>query len=230
MPAEAERRFIPALRFHTLTPLFDPVVALVARERRLKSLVLDRARISAGDEVLDLGCGTGTLAIQASAEGARVTALDADPAILERARAKAARADKEVHFDQGFAGDLPYDEGRFDVVLSTLLFHHLPDEEKRRAASETRRTLKPGGRVVIGDVARPHGPLMRMAVATTVQLVDGRATTASSVRGELPEVLAAAGLAGVTTTDRLRSPTGTLEVLAAAKPGSQGPAPSGRAP
>ena len=219
MATEADSRFIPALRFHRLTPLFDPVVAIAARERKLKSLVLERAELSEGDEVLDLGCGTGTLAILAAttARGTRVAGLDADPAILERARAKAHRARAAIDFDQGFAGELPYEDDRFDVVLSTLLFHHLPDAEKQRAAIEIRRTLRPGGRVVIGDVGRPHGPLMRLAVAATVQLVDGRETTMSSIRGELPEVLAEAGLADITRTDRLRSPTGTLEILVGAK-------------
>jgi ubiquinone/menaquinone biosynthesis C-methylase UbiE len=217
MPGEADRRFIPALRFHSLTPLFDPVVALVARERRLKSIVLERAAISGGDEVLDLGCGTGTLAIRAATAvpAARVTGLDADPAILERARMKARRAGVKIDFDEGLAGELPYENGRFDVVLSTLLFHHLPDPEKQRAAREVKRVLAPGGRVVVGDVGRPHDPLMRVAVATTVQLVDGRATTASNVRGELAETLEEAGLREVSVADRLRTPSGTVEVLTA---------------
>ena len=219
MATEADRRFIPALRFHRLTPLFDPVVALAARERKLKERVLDRAAISAGDQILDLGCGTGTLALRAVSRtpGARVTGVDADPAILDRAREKARRADRDIRFDQGFAGELPYEDESFDVVLSTLLFHHLPDEEKHRAATEIHRVLKPGRRAVIGDVGRPHDPLMRLAVAGTVQLVDGRETTASSVRGELPGVLTDAGLSDVTKTSRLRSPTGTLDILTAAK-------------
>jgi ubiquinone/menaquinone biosynthesis C-methylase UbiE len=220
MPSEAGRRYIPALRFHSLTPLFDPVVALVARERRLKSIVLERAAISAGEQVLDLGCGTGTLAIRAATAipTARVTGLDADPAILERARAKASRAGVEIHLDHGLAGEMPYEDGRFDVVLSTLLFHHLPDPEKQHAAREIKRVLAPGGRVVVGDVGRPHGPLMRIAVAATVQLVDGRTTTASNVRGELAGTLKEAGLREVTVADRLRTPSGSVEILTARQP------------
>jgi ubiquinone/menaquinone biosynthesis C-methylase UbiE len=219
MPAEADRRYVPALRFHSLTPLFDPVVALVARERRLKSIVLERAAISTGEEVLDLGCGTGTLAIRAATAvpTARVTGLDADPAILERARAKASRAGVDIRLDHGLAGEMPYEDGRFDVVLSTLLFHHLADPEKQRAARELKRVLAPGGRVVVGDVGRPHGPLMRIAVATTTQLVDGRTTTASNVRGELPGTLEEAGLREVTVADRLRTPSGTVEILTAVR-------------
>lgn len=207
--------FIPALRFHRLTPLFDFVAAVAVRDRAIKRLVLARAGIASGDEVLDVGCGTGTLAVAAAraAEGVKMTGLDADGSILARARRRAAEAAVEVRFDEGTATALPYADESFDVVLSTLMFHHLPDDAKRETADELARVLRPGGRLVVADPGRPQDPLMRIAVLVTVQLLDGFATTALNVRGGLPDVLAGAGFQEVSERDRMRTPTGTYEVM-----------------
>jgi ubiquinone/menaquinone biosynthesis C-methylase UbiE len=212
--------FIPALRFHRLTPLFDIVAAATVRDRAIKSRVLARARLAGGEDVLDLGCGTGTLAVAAAraTPRARIFGLDADPAILARARRKAAVAELDIGFDEGRSTALPYADGSFDVVLSTLFFHHLPDEAKQQTARELVRVLRPGGRLVVGDLGRPQDPLMRAAVRLTVQLLDGVATTALNVRGELPALLTAAGLRDAAVVDRVRTPTGTHEVVTAICP------------
>jgi ubiquinone/menaquinone biosynthesis C-methylase UbiE len=212
--------FIPALRFTRLTPLFDFVAAVAVRDRAIKRRVLAHAAIASGDQVLDVGCGTGTLAVAAAraAPGVRVTGLDADASILARARKKATAAGLEIGFDAGRSTALPYADESFDVVLSTLFFHHVPDDAKRETATELVRVLRPGGRVVVGDLGRPQDPMMRFAVRVTVQLLDGVATTALNVRGELPEILARAGLQAVTLRDRVRTPTGTYEIMTATRP------------
>ena len=216
--SQAGSGFIPALGLNRLTPLFDVVAAVAVRDRTIKRSVLAHAAIASGDRVLDVGCGTGTLAVAAvrAAPRVSVTGLDADPSILARARRRARRERVQVALDEGRATALPYDNASFDVVLSTLVFHHLPDDAKRRTAAEMVRVLGPSGRVVIADLARPQGPLMRVAVAATVQLLDGVATTALNIRGELPEVLGSAGLGPVTVHERLRTATGTYEVMTAA--------------
>lgn len=212
--------FIPALRFHRLTPLFDSVAALTVRDATIKRRVIRRAAIAEGEHVLDVGCGTGTLAIGAAraAPGVVVKGLDADPAILARARGKAEDAGVEIEFDEGTATALPYPDGSFDLVLSTLFFHHLPDDAKRQAAHELLRVLRPGARFVVGDLGRPQDPVMRIAVRATVQLLDGVATTALNVRGELPDVLTAAGAREVAVQERIRTPTGSYEIITGAAP------------
>ena len=215
-----EADFIPALRYEQLTPLFDFVAAIAVRDRAIKRRALARAAIADGEQVLDIGCGTGTLAVAAAraAPGVSVTGLDADAAILTRARRKAADAGLAIRLDQGMSTALPYADSSFDLVLSTLFFHHLPDDAKRQTAAELVRVLRPGGRVVVGDLGRPQDPLMRLAVRSTVQLLDGVTTTALNVRGELPGVLADAGMRAVTVRDRIRTPTGTYEIMTGAHP------------
>ena len=215
-PAE-DARFIPALRFNVLTPLFDSVATVAVRDRTIKRLVLEHAAIQPGEDVLDVGCGTGTLALTAarSAPNANYIGLDADPAILDRARKKAAAAGVDISFDQGMSNALPYEDDSFDVVLSTLFFHHLPDDSKHGTARELRRVLRPAGRLVVADPGRPQDPLMRVAVLATVQMLDGFPTTRLNVRGELPDVLAGAGFSDVSLRHRMRTPTGTYDVMTA---------------
>lgn len=216
--------FIPALRFNRLTPYFDSVAAVAVRDRAIKRRVLAHAAIASGEDVLDVGCGTGTLAVTAAraAPGVRMTGLDADASILARARERASGAGLEVRFDEGRSTALPYADASFDLVLSTLFFHHLTDDAKRQTAVELVRVLRPGGRLVVGDLGRPQDPLMRIAVLVTVQLLDGFATTALNVRGELPDVLAGVGLRAVTVRERMRTPTGTYEIMTAALPPGRG--------
>jgi ubiquinone/menaquinone biosynthesis C-methylase UbiE len=209
--------FIPALRFRRLTPLFDLVATVFVHDRTIKRRVLAQAEIAAGERVLDVGCGTGTLAVAAAsaADGVAVTGLDADATILAKARKRAAGTGLDIGFDQAMSTELPYPDANFDVVLSTLFFHHLADDAKRRTAAELWRVLRPGGRLVVGDLGRPHGAVTRVAVRMTTQLLDGVATTALNVRGELPGVLTGAGFESVAVRDRMRAPTGSYEIISA---------------
>jgi SAM-dependent methyltransferase len=219
--AVAGRResFIPALRFDALTRVYDPVVAVTTRERAFKRRLLEHARIKDGESVLDLACGTGTLAIEVKKESpkAKVSGLDADRVMLGRARRKATEAGVKLALEQGLSNELPYDARTFDVVLSTLFFHHLTDEAKADTAEEIRRVLRLGGRALIADWGRPQDPLMR-ATFLGVQMLDGFRNTSSNVGGRLPEFLRDARLKRVSVVDRMRTPFGTIEILSATRP------------
>jgi ubiquinone/menaquinone biosynthesis C-methylase UbiE len=217
--ASRSRQFIPALRYDALTRLYDPVVAVSTREQGFKRRLLEHARVKAGESVLDLACGTGTLAIEVKKDSpkAKVSGIDADPAILSRAKRKAKDAGVKIEFRKGMSNELPYEDRSFDVVLSTLFFHHLTDEAKADTAEEVRRVLRQGGRLLVADWGRPQDPLMRAAVLS-VQLLDGFRTTSSNVAGKLPEVLRDARLKRVSVVDRMRTPLGTIEILSAVRP------------
>jgi ubiquinone/menaquinone biosynthesis C-methylase UbiE len=213
------RQFVPALRFERLTQFYDPVVAITSRERAFKQRLRAYARIKAGESVLDLACGTGTLAIEIKKDRpkAKVSGVDGDPQVLSRARRKAQEAGVKIDFQAGLSTDLPYESRSFDVVVSTLFFHHLTDEAKADSCEEIRRVLRLGGRALIADWGRPQDPLMRM-LFVNVQLLDGFANTSSSVKGRLPAILREAGLKRVSVLDRMRTPLGTVEIVSAIRP------------
>jgi len=127
------------------------------RERELRAAIIGLAELQTGNDVLDIGCGTGTLAIAAArhvgSTGA-VTGIDASPPMIARAVRKAKKAGAPGRFQVAVAESLPFPDSRFDVVFSTLMLHHLPRKTRQQCAAEIRRVLKAGGRVVAVDFGR----------------------------------------------------------------------------
>ncbi len=125
------------------------------RELRLRTANL--ARIQPGELVLDVGCGTGTLAMEAArrvGRAGRVTGVDPGTQQIARARSKAARSNLPIDFQIGVIEHLAFPDQTFDVALSSLMMHHLPDGLKRQGLAEIARVLKPGGRLIIADFKR----------------------------------------------------------------------------
>jgi ubiquinone/menaquinone biosynthesis C-methylase UbiE len=126
------------------------------RERAFREKTLRLARLAPGESVLDVGCGTGTLAITAKrlvGPTGTVCGIDASPEMIDRARKKARKAGVDVVFENAAAEALPYPDAQFDVALSTVMLHHLPRKGRERCAREMRRVVKPGGRVLAVDFA-----------------------------------------------------------------------------
>ena len=155
---ESSRSYLPAAGRDWRLPLYDPFVKLLGGDAA-RSVLLEEAALRAGQRVLDVGCGTGTLAtlINQLHPEVDVVGLDPDPKALARARRKAERAAVPVQFDQGFGDELPYPEASFDRGFSSFMFHHLPAEEKGSTLLEVRRVLKTGGEFYMMDFEGPHG-------------------------------------------------------------------------
>lgn len=132
---------------------------------KLRALPLDLAAIRPGERVLDVGCGPGDLVLAAARRvgpSGSVVGIDAASEMIDVARRKAARhKDRPVQFRVEPVEAMSFPDGSFDVVLSSLMMHHLPGDLKQRALAEIRRVLRPGGRIVVIDIqlsARPIRP------------------------------------------------------------------------
>lgn len=143
-------------RYDLMVGFFDTAI-FRGKLRALRQRVVDLARLQTGEAVLDVGCGTGTLALLAKERvGAtgRVAGIDPGPRQIARARAKAARRRLPIDVQVGVIERIPFPDRSFDVVFSTLMMHHLPDDLKRDGLAEIARVLKPGGRLVMVDFKR----------------------------------------------------------------------------
>lgn len=209
------KSFVPALGSDWLTPFYDAVSWLLG-ERSIKQQLIEQARIAPGHDVLDLGCGTGTLALMIKAKhpGANVTGLDIDPRILSIARAKILEAGVEIALVEGSATAPPLAPASLDRVVSTLVLHHLTTAQKLEALRAVRRLLRPGGELHVADWGKPQNLLMQVA-SLSFRLADGDETTGANLRGELPALIAAAGFRDVREMDHRMTPLGTVGYLAA---------------
>ena len=211
--------YLPAARFDALTPLFDVFVRATTRERAFKQKLLDQASLSAGLDVLDVGSGSGTLAIWAKQRepAARIRGLDGDAAIISQAVRKAERAGVEIIFDEGLSYELPYEDASFDRVLSSLFFHHLVLRDKERTIAEVARVLRPGGELHVADWGKP-GSLATKVGAVAIRTFDGDEPTRDSLAGRLPELLEAGGLVDARERERVSAPLGVVSLYSARRP------------
>lgn len=133
-------------------------VFFLGREHRFRKWTVGLAAIARGHSVLDVGCGTGNLTMAAKVRAGtagEVHGIDASPEMIQEAGRKAAEKQLDIRYQVGLIEDIPFPDGKFDVVVSSLMLHHLPKDLKRRGIAEISRVLKPGGRFVAADFDPP---------------------------------------------------------------------------
>ena len=207
--------YIPAAGHDCLLPFYDPVLRILFREEQAKRQLLAQADVRPEHRVLDVGCGTGTLAIliKTKCPEAWIVGLDGDTKVLAVARRKAAEADVDLALDEGLAYALPYPDRSFDRVFSSMVFHHLTREHKERALAEILRVLTPSGAFHLLDFGRPVSAWERAVTHLLFRGPEAR----DNVAGRLAHLLREAGFAEVEELARRGTIVGSLCYYRAAK-------------
>jgi ubiquinone/menaquinone biosynthesis C-methylase UbiE len=193
-----DRTYLPGMGHDRLLPLYDPLCRLLGMRKVHRPLV-DQAGIRPGQRVLEVGCGTGNLALLVKRlhPDAEVVGLDPDAKALARARRKAEREGLTVELTRGFAQELPYPDASFDRVLSSLMFHHLRPDEKGATLREVRRVLGLGGSLHLldfgGEKASSDGFMARLSHRNKL--------LRDNFGGRIPALMSEAGLADPAEVD-----------------------------
>ena len=215
------RTYVPALGDHRLSPFYDATVSLMTCERTWRRAFVKQIAPEPRDVILDLGCGTGSLAVllKKTCPSASVYGIDPDPDILTRAEEKARDAGVLVHFAKGFAQDTAQIASRIhpNKVVSSLVLHQMPLEAKRQTILNAYAGLRTGGELHIADYGLQNSPLMRLAFRQ-VQTLDGFGNTQPNADGVLPELMTQAGFGEVRETAVIPTPTGSISLYAALRP------------
>jgi len=211
---DAQRNFTPALGLSALTPLYDGAIRLLTRERAWRTAFLDQIDPRPGERVIDVGCGTGSLAIllKKAAPELHVVGMDPDDGVLERARAKAEAAGVEIEWRRGFARDAGAMGPVFDKAVSSLVFHQVPMTEKEAGIAAMVAAVRPGGEVHIADYATQTTSLMR-ALFRTIQALDGRENTQANADGAIERLLAAQAPTAARPIRTFGTPTGRISLF-----------------
>ncbi|MEB3020742.1 class I SAM-dependent methyltransferase [[Mycobacterium] crassicus] len=213
----SDETFTPALGRLAPARFFDYVVALT-RERLWRGLTVMHLAPRPDDAILDVGCGTGSLALLAARvePHAKITGLDPDPEILAVARSKDAQT--RVRWLTGMGDALVDSVGAasMDAVMSSLVLHQCPLAVKSAILDSMFAVLRPGGRLVITDYGLQRTALMRLTFRF-VQFADGKTDTQPNADGVLPELISAAGFTDVREAEVVPTITGSLSIYVARK-------------
>lgn len=206
--------YLPAAGKDAFLPFYDLFTALLG-VRAVHRTLIDQAGLAAGQRVLEIGCGTGNLAVRArrAHAGVEVVGSDPDPLALARARRKAG-ALAGLRFEHGYAQRLPYPDASFDRVFSALMLHHLDHDTKAAAVAEVARVLRPGGSLHLADLAGHAGGVHGFLAERVV-----RSGHVGDNQGDgIPRLLAAAGLAAAEVASRRHPVLGRVGYYRAVRP------------
>lgn len=217
-----QKDFTPALGSARLTPFYDLAIRLLTRERVWRDALIKQIDPLPPDRILDVGCGTGSLAIQLKAlqPAARVIGLDPDAEVLARARRKAESTGMYIEWLHEFLTEKTIAKiAPVTKVVSSLVFHQTPLDEKASLLSAMFKILQSGGSLYIADYGLQQTKLMRTLFRRTVQTIDGVEDTQPNADGILPDLIKSAGFSDLRETEIFPTATGSISIYVAEKEG-----------
>ncbi|WP_439569622.1 class I SAM-dependent methyltransferase [Sphingopyxis sp.] len=219
-PEPAARSYTPAAGYHMLTPLYDFGVAVTTRERVWRDRLVRHMAPTEGEVILDIGSGTGNLALAIArhSQGVRYLGIDPDEAATRIARTKMARLSPAPEFRVGFFSAAAVTDWPAPAKITIcLVLHQVGMEEKARLLREAWHTLTPGGALFVADYGEQRSRLMRLLFRLTVQQLDGVRDTQPNADGLLPILIREAGFDDIRELETFRTPTGAIAILRAGK-------------
>ena len=188
-----DHKFIPAFGLRRLTPCYDALCRIMGFGDRLRRFEVGLAEGLTPKRIIEVGCGTAelTCALARRFPSAEVVGLDIDPEILAIARKKVEREHLNVQLVPASAESMPFPDGHFDLVVSSLMLHHLDSSTKERALREWKRVLAPGGTLLLVDFGPPRSRALR-ALTWPLRLHVFEHTQ-DNFKGRVPAMLTEAG-------------------------------------
>lgn len=169
-----KKGYIPPMHLNFLTPIYDIGCTLMGLGGRFRNAIINRLGIAGTEKILDAGCGTGALLMALKERYSDIVAegLDPDEMALEIAKKKSGKKGLDIKWHLGFMEKMPFDDGSFDIVVSTLALHHVNPEKKLQALMECRRVLRPSGRMVLVDVSPDDTGLFGRAIYKVMSMFE----------------------------------------------------------
>lgn len=183
-----ENRIIPAGKFNFLTPLFDIGCNIIGLGKSYRNFIINNSKIPDKNiNILDAGCGTGSLALDIKLKSPKVNlyAIDADSMILEIANKKFIESNVKIKVKKALLQDIPFKNNYFNIVYSSLVFHHLKTQVKKSAIKEIYRVLKKDGVFLLIDFGKPKNRFFALGPWFATLLEEGY----DNYKGNVPEML-----------------------------------------
>lgn len=211
-------KYIPALRFKWLTPLYDFFIRLTMPEISIKKSLINFSFLTDGDRVLDFGCGTATLTMMAKEHRPtiKITGIDIDKTILDKATEKINYKKLDIQVIAYSGETLPFEENSFDRIISCLVFHHLTTPVKQKILTEFFRISKSNGQLFIADFGRSDSWYQRL-LFNIIRGLDGYTSTNANAKGLMLPLIGDAGFSNPSVKKKFKTVFGEVQIFKAIK-------------